>query len=115
MRTIFKISKYVPEENVILIRFCKETSRKPIDEHSEVAVSLDDFDLHDAECFSDSVMRRMFHKIEKENNSEPILKSNVGESLEGVLDLKDLEGKVIRCKYHHSKNVLPLKMREIEL
>ena len=115
MRTIFKILNYIPEENCIIIRFCKETSRKSIDEHKEVAVRLDDFDLHDSECFVDSVMRRMYHKIEKENLSEPILETNQGEELSGPLDLKELEGRTIRCGYHHSKNVLPLKMKEITL
>ena len=115
MRTIFKILNYIPEENSVIIRFCKETSRKPIDEHKEVAIKLDDFDLHDSECFVDSVMRRMYSKIDKENLSESILETNQGEELSGPLDLKALEGRTIRCGYHHSKNVLPLKMKEIVL
>ena len=73
MKTIFKILNYILKR-IVLLLFCKETSRKPIDgEHSVVAVRLDDFDFDDSECFVDSVMRRMYHKIEKENLSEPIL------------------------------------------
>ena len=115
MKTIFKILNYIPEENCIIIRFCKETSRKPIDEHSEVAVRLDDFDLHDSECFVDSVMRRMYHKIEKENLSEPILEENIGEKINGELNLKELEGRVIKCGYYTSKVIKPLRVRKIEL
>ena len=115
MKFIFKIEKYSPEENLIIVRTCDSRSKKSINEWKEVAVSLDDFDLHDSELFVDSLYRRLYQRLEKQDDKEEILQDNIGEKIKGELNLKELEGRVIKCGYSTSKFIKPLRVRKIEL
>ena len=107
MKFIFKIEKYSPEENLIIVRTCDSRSKKSINKWKEVAVSLDDFDLHDSELFVDSLYRRLYQRLEKQDDKE--------EKIKGELNLKELEGRVIKCGYSTSKVIKPLRVRKIEL
>ena len=42
MKSIFKISEYIPETNQIIIRFCRLHAPKNIDEYRPVSLDLND-------------------------------------------------------------------------
>ena len=58
MKSIFKISEYIPETNQIIIRFCRLHAPKNIDEYRPVSLDLNDdaLDLYDIETFTKTIM-----------------------------------------------------------
>tara|TARA_B100000424_G_scaffold243313_1_gene212816 strand:+ start:1188 stop:1532 length:345 start_codon:yes stop_codon:yes gene_type:complete len=114
MKAIFKITHYLKDENRIIVRVCYRGARKSIDDYPEVVIDLNKFETFDAELFSDSMYRNLTYKLERQEEKEPILESNIGEKIEGDLNIEDLVGKVINCGENYKK-YRPLRMRKIEL
>ena len=58
MMIIYKITDYFPESNRISVKFCREKSSKPIDDYNAVAINFEDFDTHEVESFSESLVNK---------------------------------------------------------
>jgi len=116
MKSIFKISEYIPETNQIIVRFCRLHAPKNIDEYRPVSLDLDeDIDLYDIETFTQTIMRKAGEKwIERHEDSEELLFENIPETPKGKFNIEDLIGKVISCEtYKQSREAI--KMRKVEL
>ena len=116
MNIIFRIDKYLPETNQIVIQLCKETSRNSIFSHEKVAINCETLDLYDAESFSHTLSAKYGSGIiAEENRNEPILDDNKNsEIIKGDLNLEKLVGKVIGGKVYE-KGTRLLKMRKVHL
>ena len=122
MNIIFRIDKYLPETNQIVIQLCKETSRNSIFSHEKVAINCETLDLYDAESFSHTLSAKYGSGIiAEENRNEPILDDNKNsEIIKGDLNLEKLVGKVIKYDFydlqkHEFKSRFRLNARRVEL
>ena len=90
------------------------TSHKIIDEYRTYAIELSDLNMLDHESFMDSLINKVKHLIQQQDENEPILDGNIPFEIDGELDIQNLIGKVIEGKIYNGKSRL-LKMRRIEL
>ena len=115
MMIIYKITDYFPESNRIAVKFCREKSSKPIDDYNAVAINFEDFDTHDVESFSESLVNKSgLRRLEKQDRKLTTLNENIPEKLDGKLEIRDLIGKVIGVDYP-TKTYGKIKMRRVEL
>ena len=59
------------------------------------------------------LISKYYKRIESQEDKQPILDSNKGESISGAVVLDDLVGKVIECNHFTTRSIL--KMRRVEL
>ena len=115
MKAIFKIEKHLPDTKQIIVKFCKSTSHKSIDDYGGMVLNYDGLDFSESGLFIDGLMKRTgFLRIDKQEDEESILDSNKSESISGTVNLDDLVGKVIDGTVSE-RNIAPLKMRRVEL
>ena len=114
MNVIIKIDEYLPDTQQIVMRICTLHSHKIIDEYRTYAIELSDLNMLDHESFMDSLINKVKHLIQQQNENEPILDGNTPFEIDGELDIQKLVGKVIEGKVYNGKTRL-LKMRRIEL
>ena len=115
MIIIFKITDYFPETNRIAVKFCREKSSKPIDDYNAVAINFEDFDTHDVESFSESLVNKSgVRRLEKQDKKLTTLDDNKPEKIEGEFNINDLIGKVIGVNYP-TRIFSKIKMRRVEL
>ena len=115
MMIIYKITDYFPESNRISVKFCREKSSKPIDDYNAVAINFEDFDTHDVESFSESLVNKSgLRRLDKQDRKLITLDENISEKLDGELNIRDLIGKVIGVEYP-TKIYSKIKMRRVEL
>ena len=115
MIIIYKITDYFPESNRISVKFCREKSSKPIDDYNAVAINFEDFDTHDVESFSESLVNKSgLRRLDKQDRKITTLDENISEKLDGELNIRDLIGKVIGVEYP-TKIYSKIKMRRVEL
>ena len=113
MKAIFKIIKYNPERQQIVVRFARLRAPESIEKYRKVAINLSHLDCYDSESFVKSLMRRCGnHMVKQQEEKEPIV--NEAETISGKLNFEDLVGKTIECKVDESKRAI-LKMRRVEL
>jgi len=114
MKAIFKIEEHLPDTKQISVKICKAKSHKSIDDYAAKVVTYSDLDLSESGLFIDGLLERHgLHRIESQENKQPILDSNKGESISGAVVLDDLVGKVIECNHFTTRSIL--KMRRVEL
>ena len=115
MMIIYKITDYFPESNRISVKFCREKSSKPIDDYNAVAINFEDFDTHDVESFSESLVNKSgLRRLDKQDRKLITLDENISEKIDGELNIRDLIGKVIGVEYP-TKIYSKIKMRRVEL
>ena len=114
MKVITKIIEYLPDTQQIVIRICRLHSHKNIDEHRTFAIEISDLDMIDTESFIDSLIFKVKHLLQEQEENEPILDDNTPIEINGELDIHNLIGKVIYGKIYDRGTRL-LKMRRIEL
>ena len=114
MRVIVKIEEYLPDTQQIVMRICGLHSHKIIDEYRTYAIELSDLNMLDHESFMDSLINKVKHLIQQQDENEPILDGNIPFEIDGELDIQNLIGKVIEGKIYNGKSRL-LKMRRIVL
>ena len=113
MKAIFKIIKYKPETQQIVVRFARLRAPESIQKYRKVAIDLSHLDCYDSESFVKSLMRKVGNNMVKlQEEGEPI--NNVAETISGKLNLEDLVGKTIECKIDNDRRER-LKMRRVEL
>ena len=114
MKAIFKIEEHLPDTKQISVKICKAKSHKSIDDYAAKVVTYSDLDLSESGLFVDGLIERHgLKRIESQEDKQPILDSNKGESISGAVVLDDLVGKVIECNHFATKSIL--KMRRVEL
>ena len=113
MKAIFKIIKYKPETQQIVVRFARLRAPELIEKYRKIAVNLSHLDCYDSESFVKSLMREVGnYQIKKHEDKESII--NESETISGKLDLSSLVGRTIECKVENDKKRI-LKMRRVDL
>ena len=114
MKAIFKIIKYNPERQQIVVRFARLRAPESIDKYKVGgAIDLSQLDCYDSESFVKSLMRRFGNEmVKQQEEKEPII--NEAETISGKLNFEDLVGKTIECKVDNNRKER-LKMRRVEL
>ena len=113
MKAIFKIIKYKPETQQIVVRFARLRAPELIEKYRKIAVNLSHLDCYDSESFVKSLMRRFGNEmVKQQEEKEPII--NEAETISGKLKFEDLVGKTIECKVDNNRKER-LKMRRVEL
>lgn len=113
MKAIFKIIKYNPERQQIVVRFARLRAPESIEKYRKVAIDLSHLDCYDSESFVKSLMRKFGNNLVKQQeDNEPII--NEAETISGELNFEDLVGKTIECKVENDRKQI-IKMRRVEL
>ena len=113
MKAIFKIIKYKPETQQIVVRFARLRAPESIEKYRKVAIDLSHLDCYDSESFVKSLMRKFGNNLVKQQeDNEPII--NEAETISGELNFEDLVGKTIECKVENDRKQI-IKMRRVEL
>ena len=114
MKAIFKIIKYNPERQHIVVRFARLRAPESIDKYKGGgAIDLSQLDCYDSESFVKSLMRKFGNDLVKQQeDKEPII--NEAETIPEKLNFEELVGKTIECKVDESKRAI-LKMRRVIL
>tara|TARA_B100001057_G_C22820006_1_gene938989 strand:+ start:84 stop:425 length:342 start_codon:yes stop_codon:yes gene_type:complete len=113
MKVIIKIEKYISEKNCVKVKMTRLHSHKSIDDVVSKNISCDGLNMDDCELFVDSLIDKISHFIQIQDDSQPILDQNKSEKITGKLDINKLVGKVIEGRI--SKSLRPIKMRRLEL
>ena len=114
MKGIIKLEEYLSERNSIVVKFCRLHSHKKIDDHRTFAIEISDLDMLDNESFIDTLIYKVKHLIQEQDENQPVLDDNTPIEIDGELDIQNLVGKVIEGKIYHRETRL-LKMRRVEL
>ena len=115
MYSIFRIKEYDPQFNQIIVQFCEEKSHYPISEGKPVSIHCEALDCYSADTFAFSLMQSYGEaRLRKQKNKQPILPENMGNEVEGKLNIQDLVGKVIKVK-EQPRLINLLKTREVKL
>jgi len=114
MKVIVKIEEYLPDTQQIVIKICRLHSHKTIDDHRTFAIEIYDLDMTDNESFIDSLVFKVKHLLQEQEENEPILDENTPIEIGGELDIENLLGKNIESKIWYRGTRL-LKMRRVEL
>ena len=115
MKVILKIDEYLREKNSVVFKTCRLHSHKLIDEFGAKVVSCDDLNMTDCETFIESLINKVSNdRIERQDESEGILDSNIPVEITGELDFQKLIGVVVQGRLSNKIN-RRLKMRRIEL
>ena len=114
MKVIVKIEEYLPDTQQIVIKLCRLHSHKTIDDHRTFAIEIYDLDMTDNESFIDSLVFKVKHLLQEQEENEPILDENTPIEIGGELDIENLLGKNIEGKIWYRGTRL-LKMRRVEL
>ena len=114
MKVIVKIEEYLPDTQQIVIKICRLHSHKTIDDHRTFAIEIYDLDMTDNESFIDSLVFKVKHLLQEQEENEPILDENTPIEIGGELDIENLLGKNIEGKIWYRGTRL-LKMRRVEL
>ena len=114
MKVIIKIEDYLPNTQQIIMRICGLHSHKRIDDYRNYAIDIFDLDMTDNETFIDSLIIKVKHLLEQQDESEPILDENIPVEIGAELDIQNLIDKVIEGKIY-SRGTRLLKKRKIVL
>ena len=114
MKVIIKINNYYPDKNTLSCKICRLNSHIPIDDYPSKLFGCDDLNLQDTEVFIESLINKVSHRINEQDNKCIILPENQPEELEGELDIQSLVGKVYGGVINSRKYKL-LKTRRVEL
>ena len=107
---IFKIVENRPEEELIIVKSCRQNSPKSIDHCREVAISYDRLDFSDTYNFEESIRTLLSHRCLADLCSEPIIKENESSAEIESTDINSLLDKVIAIPFGFEN-----ELREIEL
>ena len=111
---VYKFIDYLTDTHLIVIKICRLHSHKTIDEHRTFAIEISDLDMLDNESFIDTLIHKVKHLIQEQDENQPILDDNIPIEIDGELDIQNLVGKVIEGKIYHRETRL-LKMRRVKL
>ena len=114
MKVIIKIEQYLPDTEQITFRICGLHSHKTINDYRDYAIEISDLDMTDTESFIDSLVFKVKHLLEQQDENEPILDENTPIEIGGELDIHNLLGKKNESTIWYIGTRL-LKKRRLEL
>ena len=114
MKVIIKIEQYFPDTEQITFKICGLHSHKTINDYRDYAIEISDLDMTDTESFIDSLVFKVKHLLQEQDENEPILDENIPIEIDDELDIENLLGKNIEGNIWNRVTRL-LKMRRIEL
>ena len=114
MKVIIKIEQYLPDTEQITFRICGLHSHKTINDYRDYAIEISDLDITNTESFIDSLVFKVKHLVEQQDENQPILDENTSIEIGGELDIENLLGKNIESIIWERGTRL-LKMRRLEL
>ena len=117
MKTIFKIEEYYPEDNQVVIRYCRQHSPKPISEYPAKAVSTGKYDTSfDSQNLVESIAQYGYRKVLTQEDNEETLPENVPEDIPNSLDIADYVGKVFCVEGKDAtEKIRSRKMRRVDI
>ena len=117
MKTIFKIEEYYPEDNQVVIRYCRQHSPKPISEYPAKCVSTEKYDVSfDSQNLVESIAQYGYRKVLAQENNEETLPENVPEDIPNSLNIADYVGKVLCVEGKDAKEKMrSRKMRRVDI
>ena len=77
MKVIVKIEQYLPDTEQITFRICGLHSHKKINDYRDYAIEISDLDMTNTESFIDSLVFKVKHLLEQQDENEPILDENL--------------------------------------
>ena len=95
MKVIVKIEQYLPDTEQITFRICGLHSHKIINDYRDYAIEISDLDMTDTESFIDSLVFKVKHLLEQQDENEPILDENMPIEIGGELDIQNLTNNYI--------------------
>ena len=114
MKVIIKIEQYFPDTEQITFKICGLHSHKTINDYRDYAIEISDLDMTDTESFIDSLVFKVKHLLQEQDENEPILDENIPIEIVDDLDIENLLWKNIEGKIWHRGTRL-LKMRRVYL
>jgi hypothetical protein len=97
MNFICKIVDYKPEENLVIVRFCRQNAPKSIDKYPSYAVSCDKLDFSEYEffvhslimCGKDIIIKQLEEEksLESNSNTEKTYSTNIFDNLDKILSM----------------------------
>ena len=117
MKTIFKIEEYYPEDNQVVIRYCRQHSPKPISEYPAKCVSTEKYDVSfDSQNLVESIAQYGYRKVLTQEDDEETLPENVPEDIPNSLDIADYVGKVFCVEGKNAtEKIRSRKMRKVDI
>ena len=117
MKTIFKIEEYYPEDNQVVIRYCRQHSPKPISEYPAKCVSTEKYDVSfDSQNLVESIAQYGYRKVLAQEDLEGILPENIGMELPNSLNIADYVGKVFCVEGRDAaERIRSRKMRRVDI
>ena len=110
MKVIIKIEQYLPDTEQITFRICGLHSHKTINDYRDYAIEISDLDMTDTESCIDSLVFKVKHLLQEQDENEPILDENTPVDVDEELDLKSIVGKVIEgIAFDRSTRMLKMK------
>ena len=117
MKTIFKIEEYYPEDNQVVIRYCRQHSPKPISEYPAKCVSTEKYDTSfDSQNLVESIAQYGYRKVLTQEDNEETLPENVPEDIPNSLNIADYVGKVLCVEGKDAtEKMRSRKMRRVDI
>ena len=117
MKTIFKIEEYYPEDNQVVIRYCRQHSPKPISEYPAKCVSTEKYDVSfDSQNLVESIAQYGYRKVLTQEDNEETLPENVPEDIPNSLNIADYVGKVLCVEGKDAtEKMRSRKMRRVDI
>tara|TARA_Y100001938_G_scaffold136570_1_gene199650 strand:+ start:678 stop:1019 length:342 start_codon:yes stop_codon:yes gene_type:complete len=107
---IFKIVENRPEEELIIIKSCRQNNPKSIDQCKKVAISYDKLDFSDLYNFEESIRTVLSIRCLADLCREPIIEENQSSAEIESTDINSLLDKVIAIPFGYEN-----ELKEIEL
>jgi len=102
MKIIFKIIKNLPENQQILIKYCRKNAPKPIDEYDSYAISYRNLDFSNYQSLVNSISDCGVGIVDQQFEKEPVLESNIQQKPIDTIELDDLVDIVVENEYTES-------------
>ena len=117
MKTIFKIEEYYPEDNQVVIRYCRQHSPKPISEYPAKCVSTEKYDVSfDSQNLVESIAQYGYRKVLTQEDNEETLPENVPEDIPNSLNIADYVGNVLCVEGKDAtEKIRSRKMRRVDI
>ena len=87
MKVIIKIEQYFPDTEQITFKICGLHSHKTINDYRDYAIEISDLDMTNTESFIDSLVFKVKHLLQEQDENEPILDENIPIEIGSELDL----------------------------
>lgn len=99
LNLIFKVISNNKEKEQLVVKFCRQNSRDPIDSYEAYALDYLHLDFNTPEKLAASIITCLTHHIEEQVRNEPTPEENTNVEKVDSTDLDDYIGKIIAVDY----------------